>query len=149
MRRKRPIRVIDKLHGLRLTKAAKLTGRRDADLLRLPEEHYRLAALIALGDDPCLLLRAPGAAPSGAGKHLQPAHRLQLGFGQKLSVRHVSNPLDSSWTIADQQSAPKVGAKDRYGALEAHPNYQSARAPALRDRALHACGGRVLTASRH
>jgi hypothetical protein len=50
---------------------------------------------VALGDNLRLLHRRPGAAPSRSGEHLQPAHRLRLGFVQKLSVRHVSNPLDS------------------------------------------------------
>ncbi len=57
---------------------------------------HRLAALIALGDDLRLLRRGPGAAPSAPGKHFQPAHRLGARLGQKLSVRHVSNPLDSA-----------------------------------------------------
>ena len=57
---------------------------------------HLLAALIALGEDPRLLLRGPGAAPTGPGKHFQPAHRLRLRLVQKLSVRHVSNPLDSA-----------------------------------------------------
>jgi hypothetical protein len=51
---------------------------------------------VALGDNLRLLLRRPGAAPSRSGEHLQPAYRLRLGFVQKLSVRHVSRPLDSA-----------------------------------------------------
>ena len=57
---------------------------------------YSLAVDVALGDNLCLLLRRPGAASSRSGEHLQPAHRLGLRFVQKLSVRHVSNPLDSA-----------------------------------------------------
>ena len=53
------------------------------------------AALVALGEDLTLLLCGPGAAPNGSGKHFQPAHRLRLRLLQKLSVRHVPNPLDS------------------------------------------------------
>ena len=33
------------------------------------------------------LLRCPGTAPAGSGEHLDPAHRIRLRFGQKLSVR--------------------------------------------------------------
>ena len=55
-----------------------------------------LAALIAFGENLRLLLRRPRTASAGAGKYLQPAHRLRLRFVQKLSVRHVSNPLEFS-----------------------------------------------------
>jgi hypothetical protein len=72
-----------------------------------------VAALVALGDDPLLLLCAPGAPPAGSRKYFQPANRLRLGFVQKLSVRHVSSPLDSGQTIADQHLALKVGPKGR------------------------------------
>jgi hypothetical protein len=72
-----------------------------------------LAAFIALRDDPRLLLRRPDAAPTSPRKHLQPAHLLRLRFGQKLSVRHVSNPFDSGQTIADQQPALKMRPKGR------------------------------------
>jgi hypothetical protein len=41
-------------------------------------------------------LRRPAAPPAGSGKHFQPPHRLRFRFVQKLSVRHVSNPLDSA-----------------------------------------------------
>ena len=54
-----------------------------------------------------------GAAPTGPSKHFQPPNRLRLRFGQKLSVRHVSNPRDSGGTIADQRTVLKVGLKDR------------------------------------
>ena len=50
-----------------------------------------------------LLLRSPSTAAAGASKYLKPAHWLRLRFVQKLSVRHVSNPLDlSRETFADQ-----------------------------------------------
>jgi hypothetical protein len=55
-----------------------------------------LAALVAFGEDLGLLLRRPGAAPTGPRKYFQTAHRLRLRFVQKLCVRHVSNPLDSA-----------------------------------------------------
>ncbi len=54
------------------------------------------AAGIALGDNLSLLLSRPGAPPPRSGKHLEPLYRLALRFVQKLSVRHVSNPLDSA-----------------------------------------------------
>ncbi len=61
----------------------------------------------------------PHPASTGAGKHLQPTHRLRLGFGQKLSVRHVSNPLDSTGsTFADLRSALKVRSKGRLQTTE-------------------------------
>ena len=51
---------------------------------------------------------------TGAGKQLQPTHRLRLGFGQKLSVRHVSNPLDSTGSaFADLRSTLKVRSEGR------------------------------------
>jgi hypothetical protein len=55
----------------------------------------RLAALIALRDDLRLLLCSPSPPPTNASKQLQPTHGIRFRFGQKLSVRHVSNPLDS------------------------------------------------------
>ena len=73
-----------------------------------------LPALVAFGEDLRLLRRGPRPASTGAGKHLQPTHRLRLGFGQKLSVRHVSNPLDSTGSIfADLRSTLKVRSKGR------------------------------------
>ncbi len=58
-----------------------------------------LPALIAFREDLRLVRRGPRPASTGAGKQLKPTHRLRLGFGQKLSVRHVSNPLDSTGSI--------------------------------------------------
>ena len=53
-------------------------------------------------------------AAARPGKNLQPARRLRLRFVQKLSVRHVSNPLvPTGRTFADQLSAIKVGSKGR------------------------------------
>ena len=73
-----------------------------------------LPARVAFGEDLPLLSRGPRPAPTGAGKHLQPTHRFRIGFGQKLSVRHVSNPLDSTGsTFADLRSALKVRSKGR------------------------------------
>src|SRR5579863_5722598 len=73
-----------------------------------------VAALIAFGENLRLLFRGPRPASPGARKYLQPAYRLWLGFVQKLSVRHVSNPLDSArQTFADQTRPIKVGSKDR------------------------------------
>jgi hypothetical protein len=62
---------------------------------------YRIAALIALGDNLRLLLRAPTAAAPAPGKYLQPMNRfkLRLRLKQKLSVRHMSNPLDSGFRV--------------------------------------------------
>ena len=57
---------------------------------------HRFAALIALGNDLRLLLRSPSSPPAGFGKHLRPLNRFRLGFGRKLSVRHVSNPLNAA-----------------------------------------------------
>jgi len=75
---------------------------------------HRLAAFTAFGDDPRLLLRRPGPAPACSGEDLDPAHGMRLRFGQKLSVRHVSNPLDpAGGTFADQLSVLKVGPKGR------------------------------------
>ena len=74
----------------------------------------RLAALVAFGEDLRLLRRRPRPASTEAGKHLQPTNRFRLRFGQKLSVRHVSNPLDSaSPTFADLRAALKVRSKGR------------------------------------
>ena len=57
--------------------------------------------------------------PTRAGEHLQPTHRLRIGFGQKLSVRHVSNPLDSTGsTFADLRSALKVRSKGRLHSID-------------------------------
>src|SRR5262249_57457787 len=72
-----------------------------------------LAALITFGDDPFLLLRAPLAPPTGPGKHFKPPHRFGLRFGQKLSVRHVSNPARLGRTIANQRPVIKVRSKRR------------------------------------
>src|SRR6202011_6253532 len=73
-----------------------------------------LAALIALGNNPRLLLRTPRPPPTGPGKHLQPPNGVRLRFGQKLSVRHVSNPLDAAaLTVADHHTEIKVGSKGR------------------------------------
>jgi transposase len=57
----------------------------------VPARHgaHRLATRIALGDDPPLLLRRPTAPSARAREYVHPADRLR--FGQKLSVRHVSN----------------------------------------------------------
>jgi hypothetical protein len=52
---------------------------------------HRLSALIALGDNPRLLLRRPRAAMTGPRKHFQPPHRVRFRLRQKLSVRHGSN----------------------------------------------------------
>lgn len=77
---------------------------------------HRLATPAALGNDLRLLLRCPSAPPAGPREHLQPPHRLalRLGFVQKLSIRHVSNPLDVRGRHSlIQPAAAKVGNKDR------------------------------------
>jgi hypothetical protein len=45
---------------------------------------------MAFRNDPFLLLGAPGAAAPSSGENLKPPHCRRVGFGQKLSVRHVS-----------------------------------------------------------
>ena len=76
------------------------------------DSRHLFAATIAFGDDLRLLRRRPRTASPGAGKYLQPAHRLHLGFVQKLSVRHVSSPLDSAGpTFADRRSSDKGGSQ--------------------------------------
>ena len=76
---------------------------------------YRLAALIALGDNPRLLLRRPTAAAPGPGKHLQPANRLGSGLGLgKSSVSDIC-PTSSirGRTIADYGPALERAPEDR------------------------------------
>jgi len=53
-------------------------------------------ALIALCENLSLLLPRPNAPPSRSSENLKPTNRLPLRLVQKLSVRHVSNPLDSA-----------------------------------------------------
>jgi hypothetical protein len=78
------------------------------------DSRYLFATLIALGEKLRLLLACPRTASARASKHFQPAYRLKLGFGRKLSVRHVSNPLDSPGrNFAHQRSALKVGPEGR------------------------------------
>jgi hypothetical protein len=73
-----------------------------------------VAALIALGENLSLLLYGPSPAAASARKYLEPARRFRLRFVQKLSVRHVPNPLDSAGQrLADQRCAVKVGSKGR------------------------------------
>jgi hypothetical protein len=45
--------------------------------------------------------RAPAASSN---ENLKPPHRLRLGLGQKLSVRHVSNPNRSSISLDNRRS---------------------------------------------
>src|SRR5262249_7793405 len=82
----------------------------------------RIATLIALGDNPGLLLRRPRTPPTAPGKHLQPACRLSLRFGQKLCVRHVSNPSikDQGRTFAHHTPMLKVWNKGRLRLLGPH-----------------------------
>ena len=80
--------------------AVAVQRRRPKELLRrqplAPRDSGNLLpALVAFGKDLRPLRRGPRSASQGAGKHLKPTHRLRLGSEQKLSVRHVSNPLDS------------------------------------------------------
>ena len=75
---------------------------------------HRFAALIALGNDLRLLLRSPSSPPAGPGKHLRPLNRFRLGFGRKLSVRHVSNPLNAAGsTFGVHHTEMKAGPKGR------------------------------------
>ena len=54
----------------------------------------RVAARVAFCDDPLLLLRVPRTTAAGSRENLKSPHRLRVRLGQKLSVGHVSNPLD-------------------------------------------------------
>ena len=71
---------------------------------------HRLTAPITLSDNPRLLLLRSGTAPSGPGKHFQPANRLRLRLVQKLSVRHVSNPCDPGRTIVPEDAKQTAAA---------------------------------------
>jgi hypothetical protein len=66
----------------------------------MPPRHRRhvVATLITLGENPRLLLRTPSTTPTRAREHLKSTNRLSLRFVQKLSVRHVSNPLPNQAT---------------------------------------------------
>ena len=55
-------------------------------------------ALIALCENRRLLLRRPRAPSARSGEDLKPSNRLTLRLVQKLSVRHVSNPLPTQTT---------------------------------------------------
>ena len=80
---------------------------------------HRFAALIALGNDLRLLLRSPSSPPAGPGKHLRPLNRFRLGFGRKLSVRHVSNPLNAAGsTFAVHHTEMKVGLPELVYAID-------------------------------
>jgi hypothetical protein len=95
---------------LRLTSPTKHLLRRQPVSPR--DSRYLFATLIAFGQNLRLLVACPRTASARASKHFQPAYRLKLGFGRKLSVRHVSNPLDSAGrNFAHQRSALKVGSK--------------------------------------
>ena len=52
-------------------------------------------ALVALCENPRLLLRRPSPPSARSGEDLKPTNRLPLRFVQKLSVRHVSNSLST------------------------------------------------------
>src|ERR1700749_566557 len=66
-----------------------------------------LPALIALSENPPLLLRRPRPPSARSGEDLKPTNRLSLRFVQKLSVRHVSNPLPTQ-TTSDNRPLPKA-----------------------------------------
>src|ERR1700689_4390856 len=55
-------------------------------------------ALIALCENLRLLLRRPRAPSARSGEDLKPTNRLTLRLVQRLSVRHVSNPLPTQTT---------------------------------------------------
>ena len=85
-----------------------------------------VAALIAFGEDLRLLRRRPRPASTRPGEHFQPTNRFRLRFGQKLSVRHVSSPLDSAGqTFADLLAALKVRSKGRLQCTDADGRFTS------------------------
>jgi hypothetical protein len=99
-------------HALRRPTPAEQLLRRQPVTAR--NGRYRVTTNMALGNDPRLLLRSPRPAPSRSGKYFHPVHRRRLRLVQKLSVRHVSNPLRfSGRTIRHRIATRNLGSKRR------------------------------------
>jgi hypothetical protein len=69
-----------------------------------PCHHGNGFPAVAFGNNSLLLLGAPRAPAASSGENLKPPHRLRLGLGQKLSVRHVSNPNRPSIRLDNRRS---------------------------------------------
>jgi hypothetical protein len=98
-------------------------------------------ALIALCENRRLLLRRPRAPSARSGEDLKPSNRLTLRLVQKLSVRHVSNPLPTQTTSDNRplanalEGAIKGPLTHHAGGLIAIDTTKAAPAATRQDRA--------------
>jgi hypothetical protein len=118
---------------LRITTPAEQLLRRQPMAAR--HTRHVIAALVALGKNPRLVLRRPCPPSAGARKHLKPTNRLSLRFVQKLSVRHVPNPLSTQrrQTIDHPPPRGRCGLNPAYDVIRGERDRRASEFRARRD----------------